>query len=222
MEIAVLTQLEWRVHCNTAYDFVGVLGLTSLIRAGDEINGMAVGPSDPPGPHTADVDLLIRRYAGFFVDLSVYEFPHGSQPASLTAAAAVAAARVLFSVSPTWPDCLRRDSGYAQPALHETLSMLLECARRHRRARAPCARRALARAQPVPAASACVSCRAASSCTTSATTGPTCSRWPRALRPSLPASDSVSAARTCRASRCSLRRRSPTSPHCQRTMPLGK
>lgn len=126
MEISVLTQLDWKVHCETAYDFVGALGLSSLIRTGDHIGGMAVGPENGGSQYSAEVELLIRRYAEFFVDLAVYEYPHGSQPASLTAAAAVAAARMLFSITPTWPPLLQRDAGYALAQLNETLCHLLE------------------------------------------------------------------------------------------------
>lgn len=128
MEITVLTQLAWAIHCNTAYDFVGALGLSTLIRAGDVIGGVSIGRLDGWTQYCAEVDQLIRRYADFFVDLSVYEYPHGSQPDSLLAAAAVAAARTLFGVTPTWPECMRRDGGYALPELRATLCHLLRCA----------------------------------------------------------------------------------------------
>ncbi|KAJ1626034.1 cyclin-like protein [Pavlovales sp. CCMP2436] len=124
MEITVLTALDWRVHCDTSYDFLGALGLSPLIRTGDQIGGMGVGHAG--NQYSGEVELLIRRYAEFFVDLAVYEYPHGSTPESLQAAAAVAAARMLFSVTPTWPDSLQRDSGYAQYALNVTICHLLD------------------------------------------------------------------------------------------------
>jgi hypothetical protein len=216
MEIVVLTALDWNVHCNTAYDFLGALGLGTLVRDCDELGGLIVGmPSDA---HRLEIELLIRRYAEFFADLAVYEYTQDAQPASLTAAASVAAARVLFNIQPRWPESMTSDSGYSVDELQETICHLLECAR------VPpsgvCARAPRTRRSPRTLSRAALTSRrpalhtpppAVSSCTTLPTTGSSCKRW-RSGTAGHAGSPAGGKTHPATSRRCTLR---PSSETCQ-------
>lgn len=122
LEFVILTYFNWNLLIPTACHFTEML-LPHSIHPSDLHNG---------GPIVSyrEAKSYFHQYVKYFLDIAIQETAFvGTLPSKL-AASLIAASRLAFGLTPTWPSSLQRMAGYTQENMATFTEILLTTFRR--------------------------------------------------------------------------------------------
>lgn len=122
LEFVILTFFNWNLCIPTACHFTEML-LPHSIHPTDSHNG---------GPIVSfrEAKAYFHQYVKYFLDIGMQEAAFVDTLPSLLAASLIAASRMAFGLTPTWPASLEKMAGYKRGQLHPFTEILLSAFRR--------------------------------------------------------------------------------------------
>ncbi|XP_072046631.1 cyclin-J-like [Amphiura filiformis] len=120
MELLLLDFFSWKISVPTAAYFMDFY-LTEAISCNDQYAGRPLSTE-----YAINARTYLRKYANYFLDVSLQDHVFSSCKPSLVGAVCIASARVCLQLTPTWTSHLNKLTKYSWEQLTLYIDMLLK------------------------------------------------------------------------------------------------